>query len=64
VAVTGKSATTAPYGTDASELQVLAPCVVLGPGSIDTAHTPRECIPLDQLAQAVPIFQKLLQENF
>jgi len=64
MAVTGKSATTAPYGTDASQLQVLAPCVVLGPGSIDTAHTPRECIALDQLAQAVPIFQKLLQENF
>ena len=33
---------TAPYGTDASELQAIAPCVVLGPGDIAVAHTPAE----------------------
>jgi acetylornithine deacetylase len=59
-AVSGQAATTAPYGTDASELQVLAPCVVLGPGSIATAHTPHECIPFADLAAAVPLFGRLL----
>jgi acetylornithine deacetylase/succinyl-diaminopimelate desuccinylase-like protein len=29
--VTGSAAMTAPYGTDASELQAIAPCIVLGP---------------------------------
>ena len=36
----GAAPRTAPYGTDASELQALAPCVVLGPGDIAVAHTP------------------------
>ncbi len=39
---TGKPARTAPYGTDASELQAIAPCVILGPGDIDVAHKPAE----------------------
>jgi acetylornithine deacetylase len=59
-AITGEAARTAPYGTDASELQAIAPCVVLGPGPIETAHTPHECVALDQLNRAVPIFQRLL----
>ena len=58
--VTGQAARTAPYGTDASELQALAPCVVLGPGTIETAHTPRECVALADLAAAVPVFRKIL----
>jgi acetylornithine deacetylase/succinyl-diaminopimelate desuccinylase-like protein len=58
--ITGKPATTAPYGTDASELQDIAPCVILGPGTIATAHTPRECVALDDLAAAVPIFRRIL----
>ena len=49
-----------PYGTDASELQAIAPCVVLGPGTIETAHTPRECVPLADLAAAVPLFGRIL----
>ncbi len=32
VDLVGRPAGTAPYGTDASELQAIAPCVVLGPG--------------------------------
>lgn len=58
--ITGQAAHTAPYGTDASELQDLAPCVVLGPGSIATAHTPRECVPVAELAAAVPVFRRIL----
>ena len=38
----GAPPATAPYGTDASELQAIAPCVVLGPGDIVEAHTPTE----------------------
>ncbi|MDB5318010.1 MAG: acetylornithine deacetylase [Rhodospirillales bacterium] len=60
VRMTNSSAKTAPYGTDASELQTLAPCVVLGPGTIETAHTPRECVSLAELERAVPVFQRML----
>lgn len=51
---------TAPYGTDASELQALAPCVVLGPSVMVTAHTPHEHVPLDDLNRAVPVLRRLL----
>ncbi|MBX9698863.1 MAG: M20/M25/M40 family metallo-hydrolase [Acetobacteraceae bacterium] len=59
-ALTGAPPRTAPYGTDASELQAIAPCVVLGPGTIETAHTPRECVPVAALAAAVPLFGRIL----
>ena len=43
VDLVGKPAGTAPYGTDASELQAIAPCVVLGPGDIARGtHADRE----------------------
>ncbi|MFC7542837.1 M20/M25/M40 family metallo-hydrolase [Siccirubricoccus deserti] len=58
--LTGRPASTAPYGTDASELQALAPCVILGPGSIATAHTPHECVAVAELAAAVPLFARIL----
>jgi acetylornithine deacetylase/succinyl-diaminopimelate desuccinylase-like protein len=59
VAVLGRPAGTAPYGTDASELQAIAPCVVLGPGDIAEAHTPTEKVQIRDLATAVPVFVKL-----
>lgn len=58
-AETGLDPGTAPYGTDASELQALAPCVVCGPGTITTAHTPEERVSLAELAAAVPLFRRL-----
>ncbi|WP_254453693.1 M20/M25/M40 family metallo-hydrolase [Siccirubricoccus sp. G192] len=61
--LTGRAATTVPFGTDASELQALAPCLVLGPGGIGTAHTPRECVAVADLAAAVPIFARLLERG-
>ncbi|HEX4173866.1 MAG TPA: M20/M25/M40 family metallo-hydrolase [Acetobacteraceae bacterium] len=60
-AVTGKPAGTAPYGTDASELQAIAPCVVLGPGDIAEAHTPTEKVRISDLVAAVPVFAKLAE---
>lgn len=55
----GQPAGTAPYGTDASELQAIAPCVVLGPGDIAEAHTPTEKVRVAELAAAVPVFMRL-----
>lgn len=60
VAATGLAARTAPYGTDASELQGLAPCMVFGPGGIGTAHTPHECVPVADLVAAIPLFRRIL----
>jgi acetylornithine deacetylase len=51
---------TVPYGTDACELQAIAPCVVLGPESSDTIHTPHERARIAELAAAVPLFGRLL----
>jgi acetylornithine deacetylase len=52
---------TAPYGTDASELQAIAPCVVLGPGDIVEAHTPTEKVRIADLVAAVPVFMRLAE---
>lgn len=61
LALTGANAPrTAPYGTDAAELQEIAPCVVLGPGSIEVAHKPGESVPVAALAAAVPLFGRIL----
>lgn len=57
--VTGTAPMTAPYGTDASELQAIAPCIVLGPGDIAEAHTPSEKVRIADLAAAVPVFMRL-----
>jgi acetylornithine deacetylase/succinyl-diaminopimelate desuccinylase-like protein len=61
VAAAGRPATTAPYGTDASELQAIAPCVVLGPGDIAQAHTPVERVSLQALTAALPLFRRLAE---
>jgi acetylornithine deacetylase len=60
--VGGSAPRVAPYGTDASMLQALAPCVIMGPGDIGKAHTPGECVPVAELAAAVPVFMRLATE--
>lgn len=60
-ALTGTAPRTAPYGTDASQLQALAPCVVLGPGDINQAHRPTEQASLSALAAAVPVFMQMAE---
>jgi acetylornithine deacetylase len=49
-----------PYGSDASKLWTYGgvPSVVLGPGSIDQAHTADEYVPVDELCQAVEIYAR------
>jgi acetylornithine deacetylase/succinyl-diaminopimelate desuccinylase-like protein len=61
VDIAGQPPGTAPYGTDASELQAIAPCVVLGPGSITEAHTPTEKVRVADLTDAVPVFMRLAE---
>ena len=61
VGLTGKPARTVPFGTDASQLQALAPCLVLGPGDIAAAHTPHEHVSLAALAAAVPVFRQMAE---
>lgn len=56
---TGAKTDVAPYGTDASELQAVAPCVLLGPGSIAGAHRPAESVRLADLEAAIPVFMQL-----
>lgn len=60
--LSGAAPRVAPYGTDASMLQTIAPCVIMGPGDIGKAHAPGECVPLADLAAAVPVFMQLAQE--
>ena len=55
----GRAAMTAPYGTDAAELQPIAPCVILGPGDVAVAHRPAETVEIAQLEAAVDVFKKL-----
>jgi acetylornithine deacetylase/succinyl-diaminopimelate desuccinylase-like protein len=61
--IAGRPPTTAPYGTDASELQALAPCVVLGPGDIAVAHTPAENVRVAELSAAVPVLMALAERS-
>jgi len=60
-AETGRAAVTAPFGTDASELNVIAPCVVVGPGDIGQAHCPAESLDIAELEAAVPRFMRLAE---
>ncbi|MGH7120719.1 MAG: M20/M25/M40 family metallo-hydrolase [Acetobacteraceae bacterium] len=57
--LTGRKPETAPYGTDASELQEIAPAIVLGPGDIADAHRPGESVSIAELTEAVPVFMRL-----
>ena len=57
----GVAPRTVPYGTDASELQALAPCVVLGPGDMAQAHTPTETVRVAELAAAIAVFMRLAE---
>jgi acetylornithine deacetylase len=51
-----------PYGTDGSCLSGIGgiPCVVLGPGSIDQAHTDDEWVPADEVVAAARIYEALV----
>jgi acetylornithine deacetylase/succinyl-diaminopimelate desuccinylase-like protein len=50
-----------PYGTDASNLSGVGgvPCVVLGPGSIDQAHTDDEWVPVEEVRRAAVVYAEM-----
>ena len=61
--MTGHSAISAGFATEAPFFQALGmQTVVLGPGSIDTAHQANEYLPLDQLDPAINLIHKLIQQ--
>lgn len=49
------------YGTDAGELYALENLVVLGPGSIEQAHTDDEWITLEQLEKGTSLYRKFIE---
>jgi acetylornithine deacetylase/succinyl-diaminopimelate desuccinylase-like protein len=59
--ITGKRPGTVPFGTDASVLQALAPCVVMGPGDMSVAHAPGEAVSIAELDAAIPVFTRLAE---
>lgn len=63
VRATGRDAATVPFGTDAAILQDALPCLILGPGDIAVAHTPREHVTIAALEAARDLYAALLDEE-
>ena len=61
VAAGAPCAETAPYGTEAAVYRDYTDLVVLGPGSIEQAHTVGEWIDVDELAEAVHVYERLIR---
>ena len=62
-AITGREATSIPFGSEASLLASVAEeVVVFGPGDMQTAHSNREYVPLGELEEAVKCLQSLMQK--
>jgi acetylornithine deacetylase len=60
--LTKRSATSIPFGSEASVLASVAKeVVVYGPGDMRTAHSRRECVPLSELHEAVLCIKSLMQ---
>ncbi|RWI34668.1 MAG: M20 family peptidase [Mesorhizobium sp.] len=62
IAGTGATFHGAPWGTDASQLQLTgAKCIVLGPGAAAQAHTIDEYVDLDEVEKATEIYLRMMQ---
>ncbi len=56
----GRAATSIPFGSEASLLASVAEeVIVFGPGDM---HSSRECVPLDELDEAVRCLQSLMKK--
>jgi acetylornithine deacetylase len=52
-----------PFGSEANLLASVAEeVIVFGPGDMQTAHSNRECVALDQLDEAVRCLQSLMKK--
>lgn len=58
----GRTPETVPYGTDAIHLKEKVDIVVLGPGSIEQAHTVGEFVSIPQLHEATDIYTRMIHE--
>ena len=62
--LTGRTATSIPFGSEASLMATVAEeVIVFGPGDMETAHSNRECVPLTELDEAVNCLQSLMKKN-
>jgi acetylornithine deacetylase len=60
--ISGHEAIGVPFGTEAPLMSTLAEdTIVVGPGDMRTAHSPRECVPLTELDLCVAWLAKLLE---
>jgi acetylornithine deacetylase len=63
-AITGRSANSIPFGSEASLMASVAEeVVVFGPGDMQTAHSNRECVPLRELDEAVKCLRTLMTRD-
>jgi acetylornithine deacetylase len=60
VKLVGSPAETVCYGTDGGEFKELRQRVVLGPGSIQQAHTSDEWISIDQIQRGIEIYRQMI----
>jgi acetylornithine deacetylase len=59
--LTGRAATSIPFGSEASLLATAAEeIIVFGPGDMRTAHSDRECVPLAELNEATSCLKTLM----
>jgi acetylornithine deacetylase len=62
--LTGRAPIAIPFGSEASVFASLAEeIVVFGPGDMRTAHSPRECVPITELQEAVRCIKALMQKG-
>jgi acetylornithine deacetylase len=63
-AITGRPSTSIPFGSEASLVATVAEeVVVFGPGNMQTAHSSRECVPLQELDEAVNCLRSLMTRD-
>jgi acetylornithine deacetylase len=64
-ALTGRAPIAIPFGSEASVFASISSgpeeIVVFGPGDMRTAHSPRECVPIAELQEAVRCIKGLMQ---
>jgi acetylornithine deacetylase len=62
--LSGRAAISIPFGSEASVFASLADeIVVFGPGDMRSAHSPRECVPISELHEAVRCVKALMIEQ-
>jgi acetylornithine deacetylase len=62
--LTGRQSISIPFGSEANVFATQGrEIIVFGPGDMRTAHSPRECVPISELTEAVSCIKKLMQKR-